>query len=124
MKPKCGGHSEDRKQSSLSVCVLNCVAESDSLWPLALGCRLPGSSVRGVSQERILEWVAISSSRGSSQPRPVSCISFTAGRLFTTELSGKPYISSRYKTACDKLNEKQPLLEMFLNFSRERKVSM
>ena len=29
-------------------------------------CSLPGSSIRGVSQARILEWVAISSSRGSS----------------------------------------------------------
>ena len=38
---------------------------------------LTGSSVRGTSQARILEWVAISFSRGSSQPRdqtPVSCI--------------------------------------------------
>ena len=38
----------------------------------------PGSSVRGISQARILEWVAISSSRGSSRPRDrtrVSCIS-------------------------------------------------
>ena len=38
---------------------------------------LPGSSVHGISQARILEWVAISFSRGSSQPRDrthVSCI--------------------------------------------------
>ena len=38
---------------------------------------LPGSSVHGTSQARILKWVAISFSRGSSQPRdqtPVSCI--------------------------------------------------
>ena len=32
-------------------------------------CSLPGSSIRGVSQARILEWVAISSSRESSLPR-------------------------------------------------------
>ena len=32
-------------------------------------CSLPGSSIRGISQARILEWVAISSSRESSQPR-------------------------------------------------------
>ena len=32
-------------------------------------CSLPGSSVHGISQARILEWGAISSSRGSSQPR-------------------------------------------------------
>ena len=42
-----------------------------------LACSLPGSSVHGISQARILEWVAISFSRRSSQPRgwiQVSCI--------------------------------------------------
>jgi len=34
-----------------------------------MGCSLPGSSVHGVLQARILEWVAISFSRGSSQTR-------------------------------------------------------
>ena len=41
-------------------------------------CSLPGSSVHGIFQARILEWVAISYSRGSSQPRDwtwISCIS-------------------------------------------------
>ena len=33
-----------------------------------MGCSLPGSSVHGVSHARILEWVAMPSSRGSSQP--------------------------------------------------------
>ena len=40
-------------------------------------CSLPGSSVHGISQARILEWVAISFSRGSFRPRDrtqVSCI--------------------------------------------------
>ena len=37
----------------------------------------PGSSVCGVSQARILEWVAISSSRGSSWPRDLTCVSWT-----------------------------------------------
>ena len=32
-------------------------------------CSTPGFSVRGILQARLLEWVAISSSRGSSQPR-------------------------------------------------------
>ena len=42
-----------------------------------MDCRPPGSSVHGISQARILEWVTISSSRGSSWPRhgtQVSCI--------------------------------------------------
>ena len=36
---------------------------------------LPGSSVHGISQPRILEWVAISFSRGSSQSRDLTCVS-------------------------------------------------
>ena len=39
-----------------------------------LDCRPPGSSAHGISQARILKWVAISSSRGSSQPRDWTCI--------------------------------------------------
>ena len=36
---------------------------------------LPGSSVHGIFQARILGWIAISSSRGSSQPRNQNCVS-------------------------------------------------
>ena len=51
-----------------------------------IDCSPPGSSIHGISQTRILEWVVISSSRGSSPPRDqtrVSCISFIAKRFFT-----------------------------------------
>ena len=44
---------------------------------------LPGSSVHEILQARILEWVAISYSRGSSQPRDRTQVSHIAGRLFT-----------------------------------------
>ena len=43
-----------------------------------LYCSLPGSAVHGILQARMLEWVAIPFSRGSSQPRDqtrVSCVS-------------------------------------------------
>ena len=46
-------------------------------------CSLPGSSVHGILQARILEWVAISSSRSSSQPRNPTQVSCIAGRFFT-----------------------------------------
>ena len=49
---------------------------------------LPGSSVHGILQARMLELFAISSSRGSSRPRSwtrVSCVSCMAGRFFTAE---------------------------------------
>ena len=43
---------------------------------------LPGSSVHGILQARILEWVAISFSRGSSQPRDQTQVSHIAGGFF------------------------------------------
>ena len=49
---------------TLHACMLSHVGLSDPM-----DCSLPGSSVHGTFQARILEWVAISSSRGSSQPR-------------------------------------------------------
>ena len=52
-------------------------------------CSPPVSSIHGTFQARILEWVAISSSRGSSRPREqvcVSCIScIVAGKFITAE---------------------------------------
>ena len=47
-----------------------------------MDCSLPGSSVHGIFQARILEWVAISSSRGSSQPRDQTQVFRIAGRCF------------------------------------------
>ena len=49
-------------------------------WTVAL----PGSSVHGIFQARILEWVAIYFSRGSSQTKDLTHISCLAGRFFTT----------------------------------------
>ena len=56
-------------------------------------CSPPRSSVYGILQARILEWVAISFSRLSSQSRDqtrVSCVSCIARGFFTTEPLGKP----------------------------------
>ena len=59
-------------------------------------CSPPGSSVYGILQERILEWVAISFSRKSSRPRDWTWISCIAGRLFTVWVSFKGGISQIY----------------------------
>ena len=48
-----------------------------------MDCSLPGSSIHGIFQARILEWVAISFSRGSSQPGDRTQVSHIAGRCFT-----------------------------------------
>ena len=50
-----------------------------------LDCSPPGSSVHGILQARILEWVAMPFSRGSSQPRDQTQISYIAGRFFTVQ---------------------------------------
>ena len=48
-----------------------------------MDCSLPDSSVHGIFQARILEWVAISFSRGSSPPRDQTQVSRIAGGFFT-----------------------------------------
>ena len=48
-----------------------------------MDCSLPGSSVHGIFQAGILEWVAISFSRGSSWPRDWIWVSRIVGRCFT-----------------------------------------
>ena len=56
------------------MCALSCLTLCD-----LMDCSPPGSSVHGIFQARILEWVATSFSRGSSQPRDrtrISCISW------------------------------------------------
>ena len=45
------------------------VAQSCPTLCFPVGCSLPGSSIQGIFQARVLEWVAISFSRGSSRPR-------------------------------------------------------
>ena len=81
----CQGHEGQRADEGLCEC---------SVTPLSLtlchpmDCNPPGSPVHRISQARILEWVAISFSRGSSQPRDqirVTCMASLAGEFFTTE---------------------------------------
>ena len=64
-----------------------------------MDCSPPGSSVHGILQARILEWVTIPFSRDSSQPRDQTHVSCIAGRFFTvwatweaTSLSLRPYL--------------------------------
>ena len=56
------------------VCVCVCVLVAQSCLTLCnpIDCSSPGSSVHGILQARILEWVAFPFSRGSSQPRDQS----------------------------------------------------
>ena len=57
-----------------------------------IDCSMPGSSVHGISQVRLLEWIAIFFSRVSSQPRDWTQISCTAGRFFTIWVMREAYL--------------------------------
>ena len=59
------------------------VAQLCPILSNSMDCSPPGSSVHGILQARILEWVAISSSRGSSQPRDQTCVSCIKGGFLT-----------------------------------------
>ena len=59
-----------------SACMLNCFSHVRLFvtpWTMA-----QGSSVHGILQARILEWVVMPSSRGSSQPRDRTCVSYVS----------------------------------------------
>ena len=69
----------DYKQLLIVCAVLNCVQFSEIQWIVA--CQDPLSM--GILQARILEWVAMPFSRGSSQPRDQTQVSCIAGRFLT-----------------------------------------
>ena len=101
--------NRDREHVCLTWCPRNVISESRCPFPFLyinstkvsevtqscptlcdpMDCSPPGFSVHVILQARILEWVAISFSRGSSQPRDRTWVSCTAGRFFTTEPPGK-----------------------------------
>ena len=64
-------------------CCCCLVAQSCPTLYDPMDCSPPGSSVHGISQARILEWVTISFSRESSRPRDQTWVSCIAGRFFT-----------------------------------------
>ena len=59
---------------------------------LVSDCSLPDSSVHGILQARVLEWVGISCSRGSSQFRDQTWVCCIAGRFFTVWATSENFI--------------------------------
>ena len=87
-----------RPPFSWVVCYLTVCGQSLSrVWLChSMDYSLPGSSVHGISQARMLEWVATPSSRGSSQPgiEPVSLVPpVLSGGFFTIVPPGKSIIN-------------------------------
>ena len=64
-----------------------------------MDCSLPSSSVYGIFQPRISEWIAISYSRGFSWPRDPTCISFicSIGRMVLCHWTTWEALENRYK---------------------------
>ena len=89
------------RKNCVCVCVCVCVKVAQScLTPCdPMDCSLPGSSVPGILQARILEGIAILFSRGSSWPKNWTRVSCIAGRFFTvwtTSKAGTNYILSLF----------------------------
>ena len=74
----CGFPTSYKVKESESEVTQSCPTLCDPV-----DCSPPGSSVHGILQARILEWVVISFSRGSSRPRDRSQVSRLAGRRFS-----------------------------------------
>ena len=73
-----------RKHTCMHTCEMKVlVAQLCPTLCNPMDCSPPGSSVHGISQARTLEWVATPFSRGSSQPRDQTPVSYPAGRFFT-----------------------------------------
>ena len=101
--PTCSTHINGGRQwksvksrlwykEALVLCCCCLVAHLGRILRDPVNCSLPSSSVHEISQARILEGVAISSSSGSSQLRDGTHVSALAGGLFTTEPPGKPLV--------------------------------
>ena len=99
------------------ACMLSCSVMSNSVQPI--DCSPPGSSICRIFQARILVWVAISYTRGSSLPRDwthVSCISCT-GRwnLYDLHHLGSPTLSVNDPNT---LIQRQTLSDIVLKFQQ------
>ena len=86
-KTSCPPFPRKADLSSLSagpLCTVLCLVTQSCLALCdPVDCSPPGSSVMGILQARILEWVAMLFSGGSSQPRDQTQVSCIVGRFFT-----------------------------------------
>ena len=89
----CGaGNWYSAEYMTLCVCVCVCVLVTHLRPALCspMDCSSPGSSIHGITQARILEWVATPFSRGSSQPRGQTQVFALGANSLPSEPPGKP----------------------------------
>ena len=108
--PSIQAYASSYSSTSLSLLLKNNLPLNNTFHPSCMheacptlydptGHSPPGSSVHGILQTRILEWVTMLSSRGSSLHRDWTHVSFSScigGRLFTAQPPGSPFHPSSY----------------------------
>ena len=109
-----------------NLCV--CAQQLQSSFPFCdhLDCGLLGSSDHGIFLARILEWVAMPSSRGSFRPRDaihISCVSCVASEFFTAEPPGKPLTNLRAPLSWDFFLQRQHFFLLKLNDRNEQSLA-
>ena len=100
-------HTHTHTHTQILMCVLCPVAQSCPTLCDPVDYCPPGSSVHGILQARILEWVAMPSSRGSSQPRDELRSPTLQAESFLSELPGHSRFicnTSNLKSNCSSLN--------------------
>ena len=86
-----------------------------------MGCSPPGSSVCGLSQTRILEWVAITLSRGSSWPRDQTCISCIGRWILYHWVTWEAPVSKQMRLYCEVAHLRAPQLAHGSQNSKNRR---
>ena len=96
----------------IEICVCSKLPESCLTLCNPMADSPPGFSVHWILPERILECVAMPSSRGSSQPRDWTSVSWTAGRFFTAEPPGKlSWVTTDTSSKCKAQNKRNNFLK-------------
>ena len=98
--PSMGSHRVGHDWSDLAAAVSHgmnvkvkvSITQSSPTLCDSMDCTPPGSSLRGILQARILEWIAIPFSRRSSQPRDWTWVSHIVGRFLTIWATGTPLV--------------------------------
>ena len=85
------------------LCAARSVAQSCLTLRDPMDCSPPGSSVHGILQARMLEWVALPSSRGSSQPRDQTQVLYYRQILYCLSHQGSPCTLSSPHTNLEQL---------------------
>ena len=88
-----------------------------------MDCSLPGSSIHGILQSRILEYVAMPSSRGSFQPRTTYLLKWAKSRILITTNGGKMW-NKNFHSLLVKMQNDTAALEESLLISFKTKHSL